>query len=188
MVLCVIGMSKVTIISACMEPDNVSLEVANALLDIYADDRYSNFSLNVIPCLTSSEVIRNTASYNNGNSLQEQTPSGACVIPQNGGNVITDNERHNGEMCPWDFVVDFDENRFPKRLAKAVCKCDHCHRGSCRPIHSYIPVLRKECNWNTSRYVFNKYVEEVPVGCRCVRAIRALQGSEFRHRSFRMLE
>ncbi|XP_060554478.1 interleukin-17C-like isoform X2 [Ruditapes philippinarum] len=180
-------MSQETAIFACREPDNLHLEVANALLGLYTDDGFRNFSLNTIPCLKSNDIIRNIPEHYD-NREQSHIPTGTCVIPENGGNVITDSERNHGEMCPWNYVIDFDENRYPKRLAKAVCQCEHCHRGSCRPIHSYIPILRKECDLYSGQYVFNKYIEEVPVGCRCIRARRAVQGNVFRHRLFRMME
>ncbi|XP_053376448.1 interleukin 17-like protein [Mercenaria mercenaria] len=182
-----IGKAQLTTISACTDPNNLSLELANALYDLYTDERFVNFSLNIIPCLTSNNIIRNSPERSQEDA-QNQAPAGSCLIPQNGGSVITDDGNNNREMCPWSFVIDYDNNRIPKQLAKAVCQCAHCHRGSCRPINSYIPILRKECDLNSGKYVFSKYIEEVPVGCRCIRARRAVQGDIFRHYAIRTLE
>lgn len=171
----------------CTDPDRSSLEIASALYDLYTGDEFANFSLNIIPCRSSENVITSSTIVTS-QCEHNQAPEGSCSVPQNGGAVVTESGNYNGATCFWNYVIDFDNDRIPKQLAKAVCACSHCHRGSCRPVNSYIPVLRKECDIVSGMYVYRKYLQELPVGCACIRARRVSQGSVFRHRSIKIFE
>ena len=46
--------------------------------------------------------------------------------------------------CPWRWQYDFDPNREPQYLPKAVC--DHCNTQVCKPVHLKFSVAVKSCD------------------------------------------
>ena len=72
--------------------------------------------------------------------------------------------------CKWNYVQDIEDDRIPRVIAKAVCTCRDCHRGTCQNVYSYIPVLKKQCNEVTGVFRYQEYIYKVPVACVCVRS------------------
>ena len=79
-------------------------------------------------------------------------------------------------VCPWELLDDFDSNRFPKTIQKAVCRCTNCldpktnqpnEKLSCQPVTYPMPVLRRTgCKDGVATYAPN--FEHVPVACDCI--------------------
>lgn len=170
----------------CREPDNVPLEIASSLYDMYTADVRSDFSQFKIPCsdpcsegmgklcrnVTTSIEINNRHGLN-VNDGQTSTEGGRCGIPLTDGRVVVDMGLYKRTKCPWTYEVDVDNNRLPKRITRAVCACRHCHRGRCVPVMTYEPVVRRECDNVTGVFRYRKYLEQVPAACVCVASERA---------------
>ena len=77
--------------------------------------------------------------------------------------------------CPWHVTMDYDDNRIPANIMKAVCTCRKCYRndgsrdlgGRCEPVETFTPVTRKVCVKGVYQYVVA--IESIPVGCTCKR-------------------
>ncbi|XP_072013371.1 uncharacterized protein [Amphiura filiformis] len=78
-------------------------------------------------------------------------------------------------VCPWELIDDYDSNRYPKTIQKAVCRCNHCidpssnklnEDLSCVPVYYPMPVLRRTgCKNGVA--TFEPRYEQVPVACDC---------------------
>lgn len=71
--------------------------------------------------------------------------------------------------CPWFIYMDVDEERMPKVMAFAECRCRSTCVGDkenrCMPVYSYPTVLRRICR--TDGYEYFPVTEKHPVGCTC---------------------
>ena len=75
--------------------------------------------------------------------------------------------------CPHHYVMNYDENRRPKKLIEAKCNCDQntpCLNGTetfrCMPVKYNITVLRKNgCSGGIHTYT--TAIESITVGCTC---------------------
>ena len=159
----------------CQEPANEKLEIASALYEIYTDLAYRNFTLNNVACfkdalnmpivtLDKKRIPRKCKSRRRGKHALN------CLEDE-----IDGSQKHNGAAsiqtaCKWNYVQDIEDDRIPRLIAKAQCACQHCHRGNCQHVYSYIPVLKKRCNRVTGVFVYKKFIYEVPVGCVCVQS------------------
>ncbi|KAL4223061.1 hypothetical protein ACF0H5_016537 [Mactra antiquata] len=76
---------------------------------------------------------------------------------------------HRRTLCPWDYVQDYDEHRFPPVLTVARCKCRNCldEYHKCKPVLYSIHVLRRECIDNTIRWI--RRTQLISVACTCSR-------------------
>ena len=67
--------------------------------------------------------------------------------------------------CPWRWQYDFDPNREPQYLPKAVC--DNCNAQVCKPVHLKHTVVVKSCDSILSRgkrlYLWKKSLVTLPV-------------------------
>ena len=145
-------------------PDRAS-RIASALYDLYTDPTYGQASFNIVPCYREHADI-NITSIQQDRLYHRPTKNidnGICHFPENSGDFNTENNW--SKECPWRFEVDYNERRIPRRVAMAVCECQHCHRGQCVPIFSYIPALIEECDEYSGTCEFRKHVLELPVGC-----------------------
>lgn len=163
-----VDLSFVSSNESCLSQTNSSHHIKNRLYEQYTDF-IDEFSLYNIPCYTSRSMTRHSDHHHH----RTNHPDTECDIPQYGGPVGSDVTLYARATCPWTYVVDYDAERVPKRIAKAVCSCLHCQRarGVCEPVKSYIPVVKKLCESGSWR--FHKSIVEVPVGCVCIRGIRA---------------
>lgn len=82
-------------------------------------------------------------------------------------------------VCPWELVDDFDANRYPKTLQKAVCRCSNCldpqsnqpNEGlGCYPVYYPMPVLQR-VGCKDGIATFESSFEQVAVACDC-RAVK----------------
>ncbi|KAE8608857.1 hypothetical protein XENTR_v10011634 [Xenopus tropicalis] len=81
-------------------------------------------------------------------------------------------------ISPWSYRIDFDENRYPQKLAFAQCLCKGCINAETGKddaslnsvsVEQTMLVLRKtRCSENSSRYMFELDYIKVPVACTCV--------------------
>ena len=81
--------------------------------------------------------------------------------------------------CPWHVSLEYDKNRIPAKMMKAICTCGKCYRndgsldreGRCKPVEIFSPVIRKVCLKGVYDYFVD--IESVPVGCTCKRNFRS---------------
>ena len=153
-------------------PDK-AYRTASALYDLYTDPAYGQASFNIVPCYREHADI-NITSIQQDRLYHRPTKdigNGICHFPEDSGDINTENNW--SKECPWRFEVDYNERRIPRRVGMAVCECQHCHRGQCVPIFSYIPSLIEECDEYSGICEFKKHVLELPVGCSCEKHRRA---------------
>ncbi|XP_053305494.1 interleukin-17C [Spea bombifrons] len=96
-----------------------------------------------------------------------------------------DDQYAKRSLSPWSYHIDYDENRYPQKLAFARCLCTGCIDAhsiketfslNSVAIHQTMMVLRrKPCPNNESSYTFKLDYIKVPVGCTCVRPRRSFQ-------------
>ena len=80
------------------------------------------------------------------------------------------NPRGYRSLCPWEYVRDFDEGRFPPVLYVAKCTCRSCLQYSnyqCKPVLYSIPVLKKQCRNGIVEWMRKTHL--ISVACTCVR-------------------
>ena len=90
--------------------------------------------------------------------------------------ALTDEEKNNHGLrnvssCPWDIELDIDNNRIPRTLRFAKCKCDTC-RGdsgsSCEIIwHNTVVLRRVEGTCVNDMRLYEPALEPISVGCVC---------------------
>lgn len=172
----------------CVHAPNKTRIIKQLYKEIYQDYFLGGQTFNVIPEYR-NVVRRHYASLQSNMGLTESKSRntqiyGSSVCPKfhrNAPEPVTSN-------CPHYIVLNVDKQREPKNIAKAKCNCHRCLRidhnykpfettGSCRPVSTFIPVIRWKCpkpyvreqtNNKYYRYVID--IEEVPIGCTCERA------------------
>lgn len=87
----------------------------------------------------------------------------------------------NDNPCPHYYALDVDDNRIPKMLLQAKCRCSECslndgvNKGErsfeCSEVFYYPLVMRvtKCSNESDSRMQFEEVLESVSAGCACKR-------------------
>lgn len=87
----------------------------------------------------------------------------------------------NDNPCPHYYVLDVDDNRIPKILLQAKCRCSECsindgmRKGEssfeCAEVFYYPLVMRAtKCSGDTnSQMQFEEVLESVSAGCACKR-------------------
>ena len=84
------------------------------------------------------------------------------------GQEIKVNTTSDGSLlCPWTYECDYDKNRIPQYLWKAVCYSSGQYPS--RPISYRVPTLRLDntCNPFQSNTSWKLKFEDVPVACVC---------------------
>ena len=72
-------------------------------------------------------------------------------------------------MCPWTYVSDTDENRYPMRLSVAKCRCSTClDHFECKPVFYTMPVLKRVCRNGVNRWI--QEMEYISGACYCIRS------------------
>uniref|UniRef100_H3AFQ3 Interleukin 17C n=1 Tax=Latimeria chalumnae TaxID=7897 RepID=H3AFQ3_LATCH len=81
-------------------------------------------------------------------------------------------------ISPWRYRIDFDENRYPQKLAFAECLCSGCinvstgkETSSMNSVvieQTMMVLFRRPCAKNPKAYSFEVDYIKVPVGCTCV--------------------
>eukprot|EP00062_Callorhinchus_milii_P021752 gi/632978796/ref/XP_007906115.1/ PREDICTED: interleukin-17C [Callorhinchus milii] len=81
-------------------------------------------------------------------------------------------------ISPWTYRIDYDENRFPEKLAFAECLCKGCintasgleehHLNSVLLEQTMMVLRRRPCPHDPHLYSFQMHYIRVPVGCTCV--------------------
>ena len=75
---------------------------------------------------------------------------------------------HSRTLCPWEYVLDTDPNRFPPVLTMAKCKCVRCFDNyTCKPVLYSINVLHKQCINGSNKWV--RRTQLISVACTCSR-------------------
>ncbi|KAH3886010.1 hypothetical protein DPMN_010011 [Dreissena polymorpha] len=75
-------------------------------------------------------------------------------------------------LCPWDYEMNTDLNRFPPVLTVAKCKCRTCLNSEeykCSPVLYSVQVLKQECNHGIKRWI--RKTELIPVACTCIQPL-----------------
>ncbi|XP_056268991.1 interleukin-17C-like [Pseudoliparis swirei] len=81
----------------------------------------------------------------------------------------------NRSLSPWRYRLNVDEDRIPHRIPFAECVCGGCIINrredlsyNSVPVFASLAVLRKSpCPQNPKKFVLNRGVVDVPVGCTC---------------------
>ena len=70
-------------------------------------------------------------------------------------------------LCPWNYTLNHDENRYPHDILEAQCTCGTCLNGlhRCLPVYHEVPVIRQTCVG--SIYIYSWHMEMISVGCAC---------------------
>ncbi|XP_072135317.1 interleukin-17C-like [Mobula birostris] len=95
------------------------------------------------------------------------------------GHQSTDNHKiSHRSISPWEYRINYDENRVPSKLAFAECLCEGCidaesgeetlALNSVLLKQSMLVLQRQACVGHDDRYSFELKYIEVPVGCTCV--------------------
>ncbi|XP_078399127.1 interleukin-17C [Cetorhinus maximus] len=81
-------------------------------------------------------------------------------------------------ISPWEYRIDYDENRYPSKLAFAHCLCEGCIDAETGeetlslnsvPLEQTMLVLQRQaCPGHPGQYSFNLKYIKVPVGCTCL--------------------
>ena len=78
--------------------------------------------------------------------------------------------------CPWYLYREYDEERYPRVLMQAKCKCtqscigsDSKVRGRCERVFTHVPVLYRRLNKTTNLYEYDHHFARVATGCTCAR-------------------
>ncbi|XP_046333106.1 uncharacterized protein LOC124115965 [Haliotis rufescens] len=84
---------------------------------------------------------------------------------------------HEGRVCPFHYVLNYDENRKPDTMVETQCNCGECLRPDngpsnlmdCQPIIYYTKVFRRTaCVEGVYRYA--AIWEPLNIGCQCAHA------------------
>ncbi|XP_053550938.1 interleukin-17C [Bombina bombina] len=84
---------------------------------------------------------------------------------------------HERSISPWSYRINYDENRYPQKLAYATCLCNGCldsrsgkEINSVNSVEIYQTMMvlrRKPCPTNHKTFTYELEYEKVPVGCTC---------------------
>ncbi len=79
---------------------------------------------------------------------------------------------HYRSVCPWEFTIDTDRNRYPDAIpVVSKCLCDTCINSTgphkCQLVYNRLPVLRITEKCVDGLYVLEPSWVEVPVACGC---------------------
>uniref|UniRef100_A0A8C5PPC6 Interleukin 17C n=1 Tax=Leptobrachium leishanense TaxID=445787 RepID=A0A8C5PPC6_9ANUR len=89
---------------------------------------------------------------------------------------------NNRSISPWIYEIDYDENRFPQKLAVARCLCEGCIRAQSigvseyrglvsLPIEQSMLVLRRKPCTQVHTYTFEPEYIKIRVACTCARPL-----------------
>ncbi|XP_052801641.1 interleukin 17-like protein [Mya arenaria] len=83
--------------------------------------------------------------------------------------------------CPWYLMITHDEERFPRTLGTARCRCKKCYNdaheqpkdvtnSTCKEVFITQPVLRKNHAYSNGNKecTYTRSNERIAVGCTCV--------------------
>ncbi|KAM4614553.1 interleukin-17C [Discoglossus pictus] len=97
-------------------------------------------------------------------NLQTSTPSSSAGV----------NER---SISPWSYQINYDEHRYPQKLAFAECLCSGCidtqsgkeisSVNSVKIYQTMMVLRRKPCPTKPKLFTFEVDYEKVPVACTC---------------------
>lgn len=84
---------------------------------------------------------------------------------------VSENTPYNYRaMCPWTYIADTDENRYPMRLNVVKCRCSTCADNfECKPVFYTIPVLKRVCRNGVNRWI--QAMQYISVACYCIRVL-----------------
>ncbi|KAK3579662.1 hypothetical protein CHS0354_000038 [Potamilus streckersoni] len=144
-------------------------EVNKTFARFLQDPVLSNYMFNMIPGMFDASINsddKRCEPYSKPSRFHVYGPR-RCGVPDNSRGL------NSVSSCPWSIEMETDNFRFPNTIARARCRCTSCmgDRRKCRPVESYIPVVRKHCDIKTLRYEYVPCVEKVPVGCTCIENI-----------------
>ncbi|XP_059848406.1 interleukin-17C-like isoform X1 [Hypanus sabinus] len=107
---------------------------------------------------------------------RQQVRQGHC--PKMGHQSIHNPKIRHRSISPWEYRIDYDENRYPSKLAFARCLCDGCIDAESGeetlalnsvPLKQSMLVLQRQaCAGRDDRYSLELKYIQVPVGCTCV--------------------
>lgn len=82
--------------------------------------------------------------------------------------------------CSWRYEVDYDEERIPRKLIRAVRNHRFCYKGTCHPLKTPVQTLNKSCDRSSGVFQYEEKITEIPVGYHCVPSIKARRGNRLR--------
>ncbi|XP_060694299.1 interleukin-17C-like [Hemiscyllium ocellatum] len=110
--------------------------------------------------------------------LEQQKPQGKKGCPDLRQYSTHSRDISHRSISPWAYRIDYDENRYPPKLALADCLCDGCidaENGeemlwlNSVPVEQTMLVLQRQtCPGHPGMYSFHLKYIKVPVGCTCV--------------------
>jgi len=88
-------------------------------------------------------------------------------------------DQEQRSTCPWYYVINHDENRFPADIAEARCRCERCIGGhtvnQCERVFYHQRVLKRKGE-KDGMYRWEPAWEKIATGCTC--AVPATQTAE----------
>ena len=105
-----------------------------------------------------------TESHTLDNEWSQGNISIKCHIDTNSSNIA------DLSLCPWEQHIDVDNERIPRIIPFAKCRCLKCSGDlsntplSCQPVYKSMTVWKK----NNSRFVqYHQTWLRVPIACAC---------------------
>ncbi|XP_028434505.1 interleukin-17C-like [Perca flavescens] len=79
-------------------------------------------------------------------------------------------------MSPWKYCINREDDRFPHKIAVAKCLYEGCiingredMNYNSVPVMANLMILKKTpCKQNKTKYMVEKGIEKIAVGCTCV--------------------
>uniref|UniRef100_UPI00398F19E2 interleukin-17C-like n=1 Tax=Pristiophorus japonicus TaxID=55135 RepID=UPI00398F19E2 len=111
--------------------------------------------------------------------LEQQKHHREKDCPDLGFHPSSNSDINHRSISPWEYRIDYDDNRYPQKLAFAHCLCEGCidmdngeeiRSFNSVPVEQTMLVLQRQpCPGRPGQYSFNLKYIKVPVGCTCVR-------------------
>ena len=157
--------------SQCKEPENLDDIKHGLYIEIFKNNLLGKATYSVIPEIRDSMIDSQKGKEPDRHQFSTRLHGKPKCRPNGNRHGSSVSER---STCNWYYAMDVDSDRDPKIMIKARCSCTECKGGTCQPVSTLVPVIRRRCALdyasNTLQYEYFTYMEEVPVGCTCMRA------------------
>ncbi|XP_078066567.1 interleukin-17C [Mustelus asterias] len=110
--------------------------------------------------------------------LEQQKHNGPKNCPNLQQYSSHNSDINHRSISPWEYRIDYDENRYPPKLAFAHCLCDGCIDtetgeetlafNSVLLEQTMLVLQRQTCPGHPGQYSFDLKYIKVPIGCTCV--------------------
>merc|ERR1719239_823538 len=126
--------------------------------------------------------LRNSSITPLGSEMLDETMFGHNLnrnCPTNWGNIPHSSAIQNISLCPWEYRMSVDLERYPNEILYARCKCGWCSSDStnqpvsrCHALYHTYTVIRIMCINN--KYEYRYAHETLPIACVCSRSQRRI--------------